>query len=331
MTRKPFFVLLLFFLLCGAALPAQQVDPALKEKADKALQAADEAMMRISSGICRITKLGEEDEHSWPNFDSANDFRLIFDCSAGCARFDRGFFDRQVLTPDSFYAVSYSPGAGHAYAHSCPADEYSTTKLVKFRTADIRDFFMSGGLSYRGLLSYEKSFLHTQTRELAKIGYEELPTGQIKVTTFQDNGYPDSVADVRTYVIDPDKGYTVSYFEMNDSRNIARTFLGIFHRQREFHTVFHRSHHSPWENVNGTWVPVSFRFKLIYDHFDVKRESETEWKIDWEQVNAPIDPSLFDPDAILADLEATAPAHIEKDVDEPAAGERCPLRLSDAR
>ena len=332
MTGRSFFVLLLFFLLCGAALPAQQVDPALKEKADKVFQSAEETTMRINSGICRITRLNRTNDGSnWPYFNEPGEFRLIFDCAAGFVRFESGFFERELLTPEFFYTFTYDTKNRRAFSHNCPADEYETTGLAKRNAIDVRSFFLPGGMCHRALSGYGKSAFGRQTRDLAKVACEELPSGQIKITTFRDYGYPEDALVTEDYIIDPDRGYTVSHFEQKQELNISESFLFFFHHKTGFRMVTHRTHRVTWEQINDTWVPVSGVFNFIYDGDSSHHESETEWKIDWEQVNAPIDPSLFDPDAVLADLEATAPDHIEKDADEPAAGGRCPLRLSDAR
>lgn len=127
---------------------------------------------------------------------------------------------------------------------------------------------------------------------MKKIGYEEISSRVIKVTTVEPPG------DAKwkflfEYYIDIQNGYTVNHIDM--------TALGLtgysIHQERDI----------TWKNINNTWVPSAYTFRSYHTGIDPDKAHITvDWKIEWENVNEKIDPSLFELDEMLADLDGNA-------------------------
>ncbi len=258
--------------LLATPLFSAELSPELREKADHALQSLDDTIMRINSGICRITG-----KTIRPNGDVIDDDIMIaFDYGANLYRFENGDLKRTLLTPEYFYEV-WNLNTDHVSVKKSLASAPKATSM-HCHHIDVRDIFRFVPVGAIKPNAYQESEFHLQNKEIIKVGYEELANGLIKVTTAS----PPTVSDTehREYFLDKNNGYTVRQIE----RSVGYTY------------------ELSWKKINQTWVPVSYVFKSgpKYGNFG------DEWKIDWEQVNEKVDETFFDLEEMLADQEYDA-------------------------
>lgn len=252
---------------------AADLPPDVQRKADQVFLGFDDTLMRINSGICRIT--GKTTKPSGKVIkDVINDDILIaFDYNAHFYRFDNGDLKRTLLTPEFFYEV-WHPNTSQVSVKRSSASAPEATSIF-CHLVDIQDVFRFVPVGPHKPYAYQQSAFHENNRGIIKSHYEDLPNGIVRVTTKT----PPSVIipEFTEYLINTNNGYTVQ------------------HIKRSVGYVFDIS----WKSINQTWVPVAYVFKSgeQFGNFGV------EWKIEWEQVNGKVDPKFFSLDEMLADQE----------------------------
>ena len=261
--------------LLATPLFSAELSPELRKKADHALQSLDDTIMRMNSGICRIT--GKTIN---PNGEVIDDDILIaFDYGANLYRFDNGDLKRTLLTPEYFYEVSALHTPFVAVNRSPASDPLSTGWPCCF--VDIQYLYRFTVVGTYKPKKYQESEFHLRNKDIIKVGYEELPNGLIKVTTVTPPTTSSGMdPEYEEYLLDKNNGYTLLKLKRSGGYTYELS----------------------WKKINQTWVPVSYVFDsgTKYGIFGV------EWKIDWEQVNEKVDETYFDLEEMLADQEEGA-------------------------
>jgi hypothetical protein len=272
MLRNSLLVVLIGVMLATCSF-AGDLTPELKQKADMVFQGFDDTIMRINSGVCRITGKTVE-----PGGNVINDDILIaFDYNKHFYRFDNGKLKRTLLTLDYFYEVWHPDTYGMSVKRS-PASDPKATSVFCF-LVDIQGVFCFVPVGSHKPYDYQKkSKFHKKNDSEKRINYEELTNGLIKVSTEIPK-----IALTAEYFINKNNGYTMQQIKMSNgyTQDIS------------------------WKNINQTWVPVAYVFKSGAD-FGV------EWKIEWEQVNEKVDPKFFDLEEIVGDQEEGIPMFSEE-------------------
>lgn len=300
---KTFYRTLIFFvfpavLSAAAFLPADELDPALKEKADKALQAVDETIMSLHSGVCRIWGKTVEGSEA-----IEDDIYLLFDADANYYRFENGDLKRALLNKDYYYEV-WAPADpdGRSVRRSSSSDYTTTSTGCRIVDPLGLIFFTPGG--NKRPFNYRESTFHAQNRDIEKIGYEEIEPHIFKVTTIEPPGDA-KWKFLLEYHIDTQRGYTVNHIDM--------TALGLTDCSiRHVHDI-------TWKNINDTWVPTTYAFKSFNTGINPDEEHRrVNWKIEWESVNEAVDPGLFELETMLADLDGYAATFTNEPGSSPA-------------
>ncbi|MBQ3388405.1 MAG: hypothetical protein IJG60_04245 [Thermoguttaceae bacterium] len=262
-------------------------DPALQEKADQIFRAVDETVMHLNSGVCLVTLVKDSREHT---------FRLTFDYAAGLYLCETDFLSRLLITPDHYYLFSYSEGTLRASVNEFPGNEYDSAR-VPFDVLDARSVLGWNPHGGNHLFDYQlRSPFHRGFLDWRVTACEEQPGGQIRVTMAKE--YSRNYFATQEFDVDPDRGNTISR-------------IAVEHKSKG-RTVFRQNQDFRWRQINETWVPVARRYQQqILEDGDC-RDFESEWQIEWFQVNTPLSPALFDPETIRTALEKGAPAYIEE-------------------
>lgn len=284
----------------AASASEEEPDPALQEKADQIFRAVDETIMHLNSGVCLVTVAGGWREHT---------YRLTFDYAAGLYLCETDFLSRLLITPEHYYLFSYSEGTLRASVSEFPAEEYDTA-YSPFPVLDARSIFQGGG--YRVFDYQRRSPIHRGFQDWRAAASEEHPGGQIWVTMAKE--YARDYFAAQEFDIDPERGNTVSRFERVDKqkgRVLARKTVDV-----------------QWSQMNGTWVPAVCRCQVQVPEDPDFVDTDSEYRIEWFQVNTPLSPALFNPETIRTALEKGAPAYIEEHrvPASPAEPERLPAK-----
>jgi hypothetical protein len=262
-------LIVLGYALFAVPLFAEELSPELQKKADSVFQGFDDTIMRINSGVCRIT--GKTIEPNGNKID--DDIFIAFDYNANFYSFENGNLKRALLTPEFFYEIWHPNTSSVSVKRSSASSPESTSAFCYL--VDIQNIFTFIPVGPHKPYAYQQSVFHSQNNDIIKTNYEELTNGLVKVTTVT----PPSVIipEHAEYIVDKNKGYTVQQIK------------------RDVGYVFELS----WKNINQTWVPVAYVFKSgpKFGNFGV------EWKIEWEQVNRKVDPKMFDLEEVIADQE----------------------------
>jgi hypothetical protein len=239
----------------------------LKQKADMVFYGFDDTIMRINSGICRITG-----KTVIPSGEVINDNILIaFDYANHFYRFDNGNLKKTLLTPDYFYEVWHPNAYGMSVKRS-PAAAPDATSIFCL-LVDIQNIFCFVPVGPHKPLAYQHSKLHTQNREIMKTHYEELPNKLVKISTEATQS-----GIITDYIFNKNNGYIIQQIKKNNG------YISDI----------------SWKNINQTWVPIAYVFKSGLN-FSV------EWKIEWEQVNEKVDPNFFNLEEMVGKQEEDVP------------------------
>jgi uncharacterized membrane protein len=240
MLRK-FLLMAVVDVVLSINLFATELTPELKQKADMVFHGVDDTIMRINSGICRITGKTVE-----PGGNVINDDILIaFDYNNHFYRFDNGNLKKTLLTPDYFYEVWHPNDYAMSVKRSSAAAPDATSMFCLL--VDIQNVFRFVPVGSHKPYAYQQLRFHKQNKEKIT-NYKELAKGLIKVTTEVP-----IIGITSEYLVNGNKGYTVEHIEMSNGyiRDIS------------------------WKNINKTWVPVAYVFKSGSD-FSV--EWKIEWE-----------------------------------------------------
>ena len=262
-------VLLMFFCctISTSHMFAADLSQESQRKADIALRGFDDTIMRINSGICRITGKTIETNGNVIN----DDILIAFDYGAHCYRFDNGNLKRTLLTPEFYYEVWHPNTQGVSVTRSPASNPEVTSIHCSF--VDIQSVFRFTPVGPKRPFSYQQSDFHQKIGEIIKTGYEELPNGLVRIMT--DIPLPPTAPKIYTeYIINTNEGHIVQQIKVS----IGYTF------------------DVSWKNINQTWVPVAYVF-------DSGQNFGVEWTIEWEQVNEKVDPKYFCLEEMLADQE----------------------------
>jgi hypothetical protein len=255
--------------LLATPLFAEDLSLELQKKADYALQGFDDTLMRINSGICRITgkTIGTNGKVI------EDDIFIAFDYNAHFYRFENGNLKRALLTPEFFYEIWHLNTPGVSVKRSSASAPEATS--IHCMLVDIQNIFRFVPVGPHKPYAYQQSAFHLKNKDIKKVNYEELSNSLVRVRVVTP---PEVlIPEYTEYIVDKNNGYTVQQIK------------------RSVGYVFELS----WKNINQTWVPVAYVFKAgpKFGNFGV------EWKIEWEQVNGKIDPKMFSLDEVLADQE----------------------------
>ena len=262
------------------------LSPEMRKKADHALLGVDDMITRLNSGECRIT--GETRQGSVIQ----DDISIAFDYSKNLYRFSNGGLKKALLTPDYYFEV-WHPYSSSVSVTRSAASDYKPTS-VHCRLVDPQDIFRFIPVGPSKPFDYQESDFHKNIHSLEIIGYEELPSGQIKVVTTDPFGNTGKNRIIREYYIDPQRGYSVTHMDLN----VVGTIPYYVHRERDI----------TWEMINKTWVPTTYNLKdYLSENDSAAPDITVTWKIEWNSVNKKIDPSLFDIDEMLSYLKFGAP------------------------
>jgi hypothetical protein len=283
--KNYFLYLCLTVLVCNVILPvnlsADELPVELKNKADLTLQGFDDTIMRINSGICRITGTTVR-----PGNEIVNDDILIaFDYSNHYYRFDNGKLIRTLLTPDFYYELWGVNEPAASVRRSSVSDIKVSNGRCDF--IDIQSLYCFVPVGTHGPNGYQKSVLHRQIKQLKKLDYKDNVNGLTSVTFEFPNPYNYDPPLTATYFINKTNGYTVQHIEYN-----CGYIMDI-----------------SWKNINQTWVPIAYVLKT-------KSNFNVEWKIEWEQVNEKVDAKFFDLDEMVADRTEDVPM-LSEELDSP--------------
>lgn len=269
------------FLVCSHIVigSVNGLDQSLQEKADMALQAFDDTLMRLNSGECHITG-----ETHGGMYNIKDDITIAFDYSKYCYWFSNGSLKWALLNPDHFYEVWHPDEPGTSVTRSSASDY--KPKSAHCHVIDVQDIFRYIPLGPNKPFDYQESDFHRNIHEIKPTDYEELPSGLIKLVTTEGEG---GTQVVQEYHIDPSKGYTVPHWELR--------VIGIPH-------YIHQVRDISWKKINKTWVPTAYNLKGYLSEKETDKPSTTvDWKIEWKKVNKKIDPSQFDVDIMLSRLK----------------------------
>jgi hypothetical protein len=220
---------------------AAELTPDLKQKAEMVFHGFDDTIMRLNSGICRITGKTVE-----PGGNVINDDILIaFDYNNHFYRFDNGNLKKTLLTPDYFYEVWHPNDYAMSVKRSSVAAPEATSVFCLL--VDIQNVFRFVPVGPHKPYAYQQLRFHKQNKEKIT-NYKELANGLINVTTEVP-----TIGITSEYLVNGNNGYTVEHIEMSNGyiRDIS------------------------WKNINKTWVPVAYVFKSGSD-FSV--EWKIEWE-----------------------------------------------------
>ncbi|GHT15525.1 hypothetical protein FACS1894170_13050 [Planctomycetales bacterium] len=233
----------------------------------------DDTVLRINAGVCRIRGKTESPSNNVIN----DDIFIAFDYQSHLYRFDNGDRGRSLFTHDTYYQVWGVASPSVSIDKSSAANPNISGRL---NYIDIQSaiFFVPVGPPKRPY-SYLNSVL--RKKDFKCLEYQEFPNGLIHIKVELPR-WGEMLADTQTYTVDTKNGYTL--------RGLEHSFGYV----REI----------SWENINNTWVPVSYVMGIKKDSRAEKQGTKmsVNWKIDWEQVNEKVDPKYFDLKEIVADL-----------------------------
>ncbi|MBQ3388406.1 MAG: hypothetical protein IJG60_04250 [Thermoguttaceae bacterium] len=273
--RACFFpaVCLSLSLLAGSSVWSDQTDDDL-EKGREALAAFDRTVMKIESGICRITG-----ETVSPGRDTAvpDDILLIFDYPSGNYRCDDGGIAKILFNPDYFYEIRNPDDFSDSSVRRAPLSD-SENSPPSSRTVDIQNVFQYVPVGPSKPFDYQNSQFHTTVHELAVDSYEELDNGMVKVTTAAP--LSDGSRIVREFYLDTLHSFSVVHMNVKHGDDTNYLF------------------DISWDTINDTAIPVSYSMKSLN-----RIPFSVDWKIEWEKVNEAVPPEFFDIDKMVSDLK----------------------------
>lgn len=230
-----------------------------KHKADIVLHEMEDSIMRINSGICKIT--GQTTDTTNNTYD--NNFIIAFDYSRKLYRFDNTVKKiHGIVLTDRYYEASFSDKSSFAGAITSPFSKMKVSTFIDMVDVQAIPWFT--------------------------------PIGTKAPFDFQNEYKPMIfVHKILEYKI-LDDGLHYIKFDMVKAKNTHSMQMEYWLSSRYGYLPI-RTEYSvgyvmniSWEQKNRTFVPSAYSFKS-------KNGRSVEWKIDWEQVNKPIPDNYFDP------------------------------------
>jgi len=267
------YIVLVLFLV---SLEIVQADVPLdvQKKGEFVLRGVDDMIMRINSGICRITGKTIRSGGETGVETIQDDIMIAFDYHNRLYRFDNGVRIRTLLTPD-FYYEAWNVAEHNPSVTRFSASEPKVSGLANF--VDIQGIFTFTPVGPSRHYSYQRYSLHKDLADatIKTIDYSEAANGIAKITTvYPRNDNAPTIS--ASFFVDTKNGYTVPRIEVSDIYVMDIS----------------------WININNTWVPSTYRLKSN-SHINV------EWKIEWQIVNEKVDEKYFKVEDLAAGIEGT--------------------------